>query len=208
MVKEARRVQSIMGLVDVAFNTRIPFLRSMSIRPSQVYWEISILLGLLWILRPKRLLENGTARGGTLFLLSQIADPNAVVISIDLPGGPFGGGYPEWKIPLYKSFKRYPSQKVFLVRANSHDPRTLDIVRRILGGSKLDFLFIDGDHSYEGVKRDFEMYSPLVQRGGIIAFHDIVPGPPELVGGVPKFWSELKQEYGVDRVIEIVRDWN
>lgn len=52
------------------------------------------------------------------------------------------------------------------------------------------------------------MYSPLVQRGGIIAFHDIVPGPPELVGGVPKFWSELKQEYGVDRVIEIVRDWN
>jgi len=45
-----------------------------------------------------------------------------------------------------------------------------------------DFLFIDGDHTYEGVEGDFEMYSPLVRRGGIIAFHDIVPGPPENVG--------------------------
>jgi hypothetical protein len=33
-------------------------------------------------------------------------------------------------------------------------------------------LFIDGDHRYEGVRRDFEMYSPLVGAGGLIAFHD------------------------------------
>jgi hypothetical protein len=30
----------------------------------------------------------------------------------------------------------------------------------------VDFLFIDGDHTYEGVKKDFEMYSPLVRREG------------------------------------------
>jgi len=50
-----------------------------------------------------------------------------------------------------------------------------------LNGEPLDFLFIDGDHTYEGVKRDFEMYSPLVRNGGIIAFHDIVKHPPETV---------------------------
>jgi predicted O-methyltransferase YrrM len=32
------------------------------------------------------------------------------------------------------------------------------------------------------MKRNFEMYSPLVREGGIVALHDIVPGPPENVG--------------------------
>jgi len=35
------------------------------------------------------------------------------------------------------------------------------------------------------------MYGELVSNNGIIAFHDIVEGPSELVGGVPKFWKEL-----------------
>jgi predicted O-methyltransferase YrrM len=56
--------------------------------------------------------------------------------------------------------------------------KTLEEVKRILGGEKADFLFIDGDYTYEGVKRDL-MYSPLVREGGIIAFHDICPHPPE-----------------------------
>ncbi|HZY81119.1 MAG TPA: class I SAM-dependent methyltransferase [Cyclobacteriaceae bacterium] len=37
---------------------------------------------------------------------------------------------------------------------------------------KIDFLFIDGDHSIEGAKFDFESYSPMLAKGGLIAFHD------------------------------------
>lgn len=37
---------------------------------------------------------------------------------------------------------------------------------------QIDFLFIDGDHSYEGVKTDFELYSKLLSDKGIIAIHD------------------------------------
>lgn len=37
---------------------------------------------------------------------------------------------------------------------------------------ELDFVFVDGDHSYEGVKKDFETYAPKLKRGGIIALHD------------------------------------
>ncbi len=37
---------------------------------------------------------------------------------------------------------------------------------------QIDFLFIDGDHSYEGVKTDFELYSKLLSDRGIIAIHD------------------------------------
>jgi predicted O-methyltransferase YrrM len=78
-------------------------------------------------------------------------------------------------------------------------------VERILGGEKVDFLFVDGDHTYEGVKRDFEMYSPLVRKGGIIAFHDICLHPPETRCEVSKFWNEIKHGY---KYVEIVEDWS
>ena len=174
-----------------------------SIKPSQVKDEIAKLLEIVAELKPKVVLEIGTAGGGTLFLFTRIADPEAKIISIDLPGGPFGGGYPKWKIPLYLSFSKC-SQKLHLIRRSSHELQTLEEVKGILGAEKVDFLFIDGDHSYEGVRKDFEMYSPLVGKGGIIAFHDIVPGPPENVGGVPRFWNEIKHDFNCR---EIVSDW-
>lgn len=42
----------------------------------------------------------------------------------------------------------------------------------VLQDIKLDFIFIDGDHSYEGVKKDFELYSTLLTDKGIIVIHD------------------------------------
>jgi hypothetical protein len=37
---------------------------------------------------------------------------------------------------------------------------------------KIDLLFIDGDHSYEGVKKDFDLYSKIVSPHGLILIHD------------------------------------
>ena len=42
----------------------------------------------------------------------------------------------------------------------------------VLQDIKIDFLFIDGDHSYEGVKRDFELYTQLLTDNGVIIIHD------------------------------------
>lgn len=39
-------------------------------------------------------------------------------------------------------------------------------------GIQIDFLFIDGDHSYEGVKTDFDLYSQILSENGIIVIHD------------------------------------
>jgi len=47
-------------------------------------------------------------------------------------------------------------------------------------------LFIDGEHSYEAVKADFELWSPFVVEGGIIAFHDV--GNAE---GATRFYEEF-----------------
>lgn len=65
----------------------------------------------------------------------------------------------------------------------------------------LDYLFIDGDHSYEGVKKDFELYSPLVRAGGVIVFHDIVPHKGSDCK-VDEFWQEIKQKFKFKEFIE------
>ena len=182
------KISKLEKLVNFVFEFKVDGL---NIAPVQVKEEILELLKILEKLKPKTILEIGTANGGTLFLFCQVADPNATIISIDLPGGKFGGGYPRWKIPLYKSFAKN-NQKIHLLREDSHSPKTLEKVKAILKGKKLDFLFIDGDHTYEGVKKDFEMYSKLVKKGGIIAFHDIVYHPFVPECQVEKLWKEIK----------------
>ena len=177
------------------------------IKPGQVREEI---LRLLKILEKKELnlvLEIGTSRtAGTLFLFSRIASQDAEIISIDLPGGKWGGGYDLYKVPLFKSFASN-AQKIHLMRKDSHEYSSLEQVKTILKGRKLDFLFIDGDHTYKGVKNDFEMYSPLVKEGGIIAFHDINHSEDITVEtgyGCGRLWKEIKDNY---ENIEIIEDW-
>ena len=89
-----------------------------------------------------------------------------------------------------------------LLRADSHDFATKDKIREILQGQSLDLLFIDGDHTYEGVKADFEMYEPFVRQGGIIVLHDIVYDRLGTGCCVEKYWNELKHRYQYREFIE------
>src|SRR5689334_8860376 len=94
----ASRARSDEERLSIAKSVRF---RGFSLRPYQVDDEI---LGLLEELRtraPQRLVEIGTAQGGTLFLMLRGLSPDARVVSVDLPRGRFGGGYPHWKIPLF-----------------------------------------------------------------------------------------------------------
>jgi predicted O-methyltransferase YrrM len=178
-----------------------------TVAPWQVAGEIAGLMRLLEAEPPSRVLEIGTASGGTLFLLTRVATPDALLISLDLRRGQFGGGYSRWRTPLYRSFAR-EAQRVRLVRGDSHSAQSKQRVRRLLEGQALDFLFVDGDHTYEGVKQDVADYAPLVRPGGIVALHDIVPSGPGKhgdPGGVPTFWRELKAEH--PDAIELVEDW-
>src|SRR6185312_10203506 len=163
------------------------------IEPWQFKEELSQLLEVYEKKKPKTVLEIGTANGGMLFLHTRLAADDALIISLDLPGGEFGGGYPEWKIPIYKRFVK-SGQRIELVRDDSHKESALMSIRKILNGRKIDYLFIDGDHTYEGVKKDFLMYGELVAPEGIIVFHDIAEHPRSSCE-VDKYWNEIKNNY-------------
>lgn len=173
------------------------------IAPMQIHSEISALLEILKTRKPERVLEIGTARGGTFFLLTRVASADAQLITVDLPNGPFGADSYPWRTDLVRSLGR-ERQEIHVLRADSQRMETLDRVKELLCDKTLDLLFIDGDHRYEGVQTDFASYAPLVRTGGLIALHDIVPGEEKYVGGVPDFWREVKQGR---RVREFVESW-
>lgn len=160
------------------------------IAPCQVRSEWVSLVTLLAEEPPKRFLEIGTANGGTLFGLCRVADPLALGISIDLPPGRLAS-YPLHRRSLYRSFAG-PGQALHLLKADSHAPSARAVVLRLLEGHQLDLLFLDGDHTYDGVKMDFEQYRELVRPGGLIAFHDIVERPDMRQCDVARFWREVR----------------
>jgi cephalosporin hydroxylase len=162
------------------------------LQPIQVEEELVKLVEDVTRLRPATVLEIGTSMGGTLYLWTRLAQPDALIISVDLPGGKFGGGYSPLRTPLYQRFAR-ERQQLHLLRASSHDESTMAEVKRLLGGRSVDFLFIDGDHTYEGVKQDWEMYSPLVRPGGLVAFHDIAGNYDTTQ--VKRLWDGIKTGY-------------
>jgi len=176
------------------------------IDPIQVPAEIEKFLELVTAEPPERVLEIGTARGGTLFLLTTAAAEEAVLVAVDAPLGArsFGGDFRyQRRRRLFEAFAR-ERQRVVYLALDSHRQETFDRVQDALAGRLLDLLFIDGDHSYAGLTADYEMYVPLVRSGGLVAFHDIVPGPPEAVGGVPDFWRQVRDE----TALELVEDWD
>ncbi|OIP73833.1 MAG: hypothetical protein COU63_05020 [Candidatus Pacebacteria bacterium CG10_big_fil_rev_8_21_14_0_10_36_11] len=58
------------------------------------------------------------------------------------------------------------------------------------------YIYLDGDHSYKGIKEDFNNFWPSLLTGGFISFHDTQTNlENDLDYGVDKFWQELKKKY-------------
>ena len=109
------------------------------------------------------------------------------------------------KRALFQSFQR-GKQSLHFVRRDSHLAETQSEVRAILAGTPLDFLFIDGDHSYEGVRRDFLDYGPMVRPGGLVAFHDIIPPFRGLGGGTALLGRDREDYQGIELVEDRQQD--
>lgn len=144
--------------------------------------------------------EIGTAQGGTLWALCQLAADDALIISIDLPGGDKDEKSAKDKYGFRDTDKmasyKKEGQRLEFLQMDSHETATRATLERLLLGRGIDLLFVDGDHSYEGVRRDYELYHPLVAPEGLIAFHDILPHV-QPGSDVDKLWGELRRRHTI-----------
>ena len=195
-----KKCTNINELIDVT-KTYVGHGHYRSLTMHQKDYEILTLCERLQKLNPHNIIEIGTNNGGTFFLWAKLFEINKL-LSIDLPGGQFGGGYNNKKIKFFNCMKNNPNSSFYYILDDSHKIGILEKTYEIFGDHKVDFLFIDGDHTYDGVKKDYEMYSPLVRSGGLVAFHDIVEHTSNKNCNVDKLWKEIKHKYNYSEIIE------
>jgi predicted O-methyltransferase YrrM len=161
--------------------------------------SIYTLYGLVRTLAPSAIIEIGSAKGRSTCAMALACSQNAKgkVYAIDP------------HTPNYWSDRVRDSSYDFLLerlRAYRLEP-WCEVIRKTSEEAlvdpptvKADLVFIDGDHSYEGVKRDFELCKPLISEHGLVLFHDSAweyfRGHPQYREGlgVPKFLAELQAE--------------
>ena len=189
----SEKEKSIEDIVDTTFSY-YGLGNYLTIQSQQIKSEIIGLAKLVANKNPRTIVEIGTVHGGTLYIWSRINyDTPKIIVSIDLPGGPYGGGYPKQKEKFYSDFNT--NNTLHLIRADSHQASTKNILRDCLQGKKIDYLFLDGDHTYDGVRMDFNLYKEFINDKGIVAFHDILPNKRHPECGVHEFWEEISREY-------------
>jgi len=144
----------------------------------QVRQELYDFLRLLIENEVKVILQIGLGHfGSTQFCLSLICD-KVVTVEYDI-----------------KNISNYADRELFynqnietFIFGDSTSNKTINNVRNF---GDFDCVFIDGNHSYEYVKKDYENYYSLVKRGGIIAFHDAFLDGDRY--GTPKVLSEISE---------------
>lgn len=160
-------------------------------------WEFLTFLSMYRSLAPKKIIEIGSFYGGTLWFWLNEYNPNLQqVMCIDLPVPPNDSRYMQmlesrgmWNQWIKQREIATRSRPVILhdIQANSQG-EGLSFSKQAFKDCDVDLLYIDGDHTYNGVKKDYYNYELLVRTGGLIVFHDVA-GIPD----VKRFWDEVKQ---------------
>ena len=131
----------------------------------------------------KSFLEIGFAAGiNNSFLNKFFEFKKIVAIDYVSPGGINTGTF----------FSNLRFKNLTLICGDSTKKETIEHAS-VLG--PYDFIFIDGGHSYDTVKKDFKNYSKILNKNGVIALHDVFS---DTVLGVPQFWKELKKKNSKD----------
>lgn len=159
-----------------------------------------MLYALVRSLKPAVCVEIGSARGKSACFIGQALKDNnhGKLFAID------PHDVNAWNDA--GSLDTYPVLRENLRRLNVAD--RVEIIRKTSadaaanwGERSIDLLFIDGDHSYEGVKKDWDLFSPHVSKFGVVLFHDTIWEVGAADNnyrrqdmGVPQFTDELRRK--------------
>lgn len=161
----------------------------------------SELVGFLDLLRNEEVtsyLEIGVGRGDTFHEVVSHLPLGSKAVAVDSPESAWGlnGSHDQLIAVSHDLSDDYRIKVIF------GDSRDKEIIQKASAFAPFDCVFIDGDHTLQGVTADWENYGKF---GKIVAFHDIVDTMrPNQLGEkieVPLFWAEIKKKY---RHIEFV----
>lgn len=142
--------------------------------------------------RHARVLEIGSLFGGTLWYWAHLPDLRHIV-AVDLPSDyePVAAGVREAR----RLWAKWMPERVKFtdIAGDSQDVASYDRACDVLGTDRFDFAFIDGDHSYDGIASDWNVWAALMRPGAVVAFHDTWKNPDgRHEPGVERFVDELR----------------
>lgn len=117
-------------------------------------------------------IEIGVARGESSYAILENCQNVTKLYGVD----PYLA-YKDWNGPVDQEHNDKTKQ-IAMKNLQEFDGRfvlgnqTSDEFRKTLGDEKVNFIYVDGDHSYDGVKKDLGNYYDCVSKGGIFAGHD------------------------------------
>ena len=171
--------------------------------------KVSILNSIIELFDIERYLEIGTHNGASMsYIVAQ--NKSIKCIGVDLFGEDDSdsnfdatiqhGKYIRDGLKVDRTFKNISSSnignsKIKLIKGNSQKKETIDKVLKELDGMLIDLLFIDGDHTFNGVSNDFKNYEKLVKPGGFIVLDDYNPAWPGIVDFVDNYLD--RDKFGV-----------
>lgn len=170
-------------------------------KPLQDPAELVSLIALLKRENVRNYLEIGVRYGGSFEGVLMALGPQSSGVAIDFPGHHFGDKH---SVPILLSTIARLKRNGRLVEDVIFGPSAApEVVDRAGAAGPYDAVLIDGDHSYDAVKRDFELYAPMAR---LVILHDIAAGERSRSKDgraveVEPFWHEIRGRY---KHIEIV----
>jgi hypothetical protein len=144
-------------------------------------------------IKPKVIVELGTERGTSFLSMSQAVKDDKLktkLYAIDTWEGDVHTGY--YNNSVYKNFIKYKINYYSDLDTTVFRKLFDDVISHFKVGS-IDILHIDGLHTYDAVKHDYDTWHDKVKPGGVIVFHDICIKKRGF--GVYKLWDVLKVNF-------------
>jgi cephalosporin hydroxylase len=128
----------------------------------QLPFDLWIYQELIYRLKPPFIVQTGVSEGGSVLFFAHLLDAmqapaSSVVVGVD--------------IKLTESARRIVHPRVHLIEASSTDPSTLESVKSLLPAAE-GFVSLDSDHSRAHVRKEIELYAPLVAKDSYLVVED------------------------------------